>query len=234
MRALPVSITVGDFNGDGHLDFATANISPTVDEPGTVSILLGRGDGTFHAAPEVGVGGCVLSPSRWATSTVMATWISRLRIVSSARCRSCWGGAMALSTPPQDVGVGGSPQSITVGDFNGDGHLDLATANIGANTVSILLGRGDGTFFLAASEFGVGVQPSSVTVGDFNGDGRQDLATANISPIRDEPGTPCRSCSTPPRGGGERPRDLRPDRIHLHIHSRPHRVPSRVCGDLPL
>ena len=65
-----------------------------------------------------------------------------------------------------------------MGDFNADGRLDLATANIDANTVSILLGQGDGTF-QAAQDFGVGVVPLSVTVGDFNGDGRLDLATAN-------------------------------------------------------
>ena len=42
--------------------------------------------------------------------------------------------------------VGFSPRSITTGDFNGDGHIDLATGNAGANTVSVLLGNGDGTF----------------------------------------------------------------------------------------
>ena len=47
-----------------------------------------------------------------------------------------------------------------------------------ANTVSILLGQGDGTF--ARPEFGVGEGPFSVTAGDFNGDGRPDLATANF------------------------------------------------------
>jgi hypothetical protein len=69
---------------------------------------------------------------------------------------------------------------MTVGDFNGDGHLDLAVANSGANTVSILLGQGDGRF-VAAPEVGVGREPQSVAVGDFNGDGRLDLVTANAN-----------------------------------------------------
>ena len=47
----PFSVTVGDFNGDGRQDLATAN-----EFASTVSILLGRGDGTFQAAPDVGVG----------------------------------------------------------------------------------------------------------------------------------------------------------------------------------
>ncbi len=71
-----------------------------------------------------------------------------------------------------------SAYSVAVGDFNGDGKLDLATANYGSNNVSILLGNGDGTF-QAAVNYGAGSYPISITVGDFNGDGKLDLATAN-------------------------------------------------------
>jgi hypothetical protein len=91
----PNSVAIGDFNGDGRQGLATANSGPSEKFAPTVSILLGRGDGTFQTA--------------------------------------------------LDVRVGGIPLSITVGDFNSDGHQDVATANI-ANSVSILLGRGDGTF----------------------------------------------------------------------------------------
>ena len=42
--------------------------------------------------------------------------------------------------------VGAFPHSVAVGDFNGDGRRDLATANLDTDTVSILLGQGDGTF----------------------------------------------------------------------------------------
>ena len=78
----------------------------------------------------------------------------------------------------RDFQVGAGPASVIGGDFNADGHLDLTTANVFANTVSILLGQGDGTFG-AAQDFGVGRFPESVTGGDFNGDGHLDLATAN-------------------------------------------------------
>jgi hypothetical protein len=79
----------------------------------------------------------------------------------------------------QDFGVGEAPFSVTIGDFNGDGQQDLATASNADHSVSILLGNGDGTFE-PAQDVGVGEVPTSVTVGDFNGDGRQDLATARV------------------------------------------------------
>ena len=78
-----------------------------------------------------------------------------------------------------DFEAGRSPISVAVGDFNGDGVLDLAVAN-GSNYVSVLLGNGDGSF-QAAQSFGSGTGPASVTVGDFNGDGALDLALGNSS-----------------------------------------------------
>ena len=71
--------------------------------------------------------------------------------------------------------VGSSPQTVVVGDFNGDGKLDLAVVNTVSNNVSILLGNGDGTF-QAAKNFSCGSNPSGILVGDFNGDGKLDLA----------------------------------------------------------
>ena len=71
-----------------------------------------------------------------------------------------------------------APQSVAVGDFNGDGKQDLAVANNYSKNVSILLGDGTGNFS-AATNFPVFDQLYSVGVGDFNGDGKQDLATVN-------------------------------------------------------
>ena len=89
----------------------------------------------------------------------------------------------SLSTVPnpalaRDFAVGSKPRSVAVGDFNRDGVQDLAIANAGENTVSVLLGNSDGTF-QAALTFGVGRAPWAVAVGDFNRDGVQDLAVAN-------------------------------------------------------
>ena len=71
--------------------------------------------------------------------------------------------------------VGSNPQTVVVGDFNGDGKLDLAVLNTASNNVSILLGNGDGTF-QSAKTFPCGTNPSGILVGDFNGDGKLDLA----------------------------------------------------------
>src|SRR5216683_1870684 len=78
----------------------------------------------------------------------------------------------------RDFAAQASPSSVAVGDFNADGVPDLAVANTDSNSVSVLLGNGDGTFQTAQSS-AVEIQPSSVAVGDFNADGVPDLAVAN-------------------------------------------------------
>jgi hypothetical protein len=67
-----------------------------------------------------------------------------------------------------------------VGDFNGDCIPDLAVANFGDATVSLLLGTGSGSFG-PQTTFAVGNGPNGIAVADFDGDGRADLAVANFS-----------------------------------------------------
>jgi hypothetical protein len=74
--------------------------------------------------------------------------------------------------------VGFSPRAVTAADFDGDGKVDLATANIDADSISVLAGNGDGTF-RAATDYAVGSRPHAIVSGDFNGDGRIDLAAGN-------------------------------------------------------
>jgi hypothetical protein len=76
------------------------------------------------------------------------------------------------------VTVGSAPASAALGDLNGDGKLDLVTANSGASSVSVLLGTGTGGFS-AAGSYSVGSGPQSVALGDLNGDGKLDAVTAN-------------------------------------------------------
>jgi len=90
------------------------------------------------------------------------------------------GAGIQLSTA-SNFAVGNSPQSVAVGDFNGDGKLDFAAANFNSNSVTVRLGDGTGKGFTTTSTFTVGTNPSSVAVGDFNGDGKLDLAAANFS-----------------------------------------------------
>jgi len=92
------------------------------------------------------------------------------------------GAANGCDTPSLNLAptfpAGTNPQSVAVGDFNGDGKNDLAVANNGSNNVSILLGSGDGSFG-SATNFPAGTNPRAIVVADFNGDGKADLAVVN-------------------------------------------------------
>src|SRR3989442_1041682 len=79
----------------------------------------------------------------------------------------------------RDFAAGRSPDSVAVGDFNGDGKLDLAVANFDSSDVSVLLGNGDGSL-IAGLTFGEGGGTSLVAVAVYKGDGKLDLAVANF------------------------------------------------------
>jgi hypothetical protein len=176
----PSSVAIGDFNGDGRQDFATANQS--VDN---VSIRLGDGSGGFTspASPEISVGSIPV----WVAigdfngdgnHDFAAANLGSANV--SIRLGNGSGGFTSPVTP--EVTVGTNPFSVAIGDFNGDGTQDFATANGGSANISIRIGNGSGGFTSPATpEVTVGTSPNSVAVADFNGDGRQDLATANAA-----------------------------------------------------
>ena len=110
---------------------------------------------------------------------------------------------------PVAVGSGSSsePFSVAVGDFNGDGNLDLAVANFNDSTVTILKGDGAGNFSAATTpRYRLESIRLRIAVGDFNGDGNPDLAVANFSDgtvsvlhALSGPKAPPRLCRSPPR-----------------------------------
>ena len=89
------------------------------------------------------------------------------------------GGTIATKV---DYGTGGAPLSVQIGDLNGDGEPDLATANNNSSTVSVLLGNGNGTF-LTKVDYGTGNLPRSLAIGDLDGDCKPDLAVANFGTV---------------------------------------------------
>ena len=81
--------------------------------------------------------------------------------------------------PLSQVSTGSKPDALALGDFNGDGIPDVAVANSGTQTVSVLRGIGNG-FFAALTTFTTGQSPRAIVTGDFNRDGKLDLAVANF------------------------------------------------------
>jgi hypothetical protein len=177
----PMSVAVGDFNGDGIQDLAVAN------NGSFVTILLGNGNGTFTQAPKSPIM-AGLGPISVAVTDFNKDGNADLAVLneSSQTVTILLGnGNGTFTQAPSSPVTGTDPFSLAVGDFNGDGAPDLAVANMIDNTVTILLGKGDGTFTQAPdSPLPVGINPLSVTVADFNQDGVPDLAIADHNGFR--------------------------------------------------
>ena len=180
----PLVVAVGDFNGDGKSDLAVANAGkPEIGDDGDISILLGNGDGTFQPALNVAAG---KNPFSIAVGDFNAD--DHLDVVVANNGKNPAGGWLAGSVSVLlgngdgtfqthvDYATGAGPDSVAVGDFNGDHALDLAVAARSENVVSVLLGHGDGSFQPHVDYAAGGA--SAVAVADFNQDGKPDLAVA--------------------------------------------------------
>ena len=182
----PTSIVVGDFNGDGWPDLAVLN-QASINIPG-VTVLMGYGAGGFAPAP-TGPATSISNPQAIAVGDFNRDGRSDLAVAGSAcdatlHCASVVtvllgnisNGFNATFSNGTPFSVHGNPLSLVVGDFNGDGNLDLAVGEQFPNAVEVFLGPSVGS---AGVTFPLGPQPDSLAVGDFNGDGVQDLAVVS-------------------------------------------------------
>ncbi len=167
-------VAVGDFNGDGIQDLATANAISL-----NVSVLIGTGGGNFAAATTFAAG---LEPRSIAVGDFNGDGKQDLA-VSNSNSNNV---SVHLGTGTGSFGaatnlpVGTNPWWVVAGDFNGDGIQDLATANQSSNNTSVLLGTGTGSF-AAATNFALSPGSLGLAVGDFNADGLQDLVVTNFT-----------------------------------------------------
>jgi hypothetical protein len=175
----PQTLAVADFNADGIPDIAVACNAGIPGNGDTVSVLLGTGTGTFgtQTAFAAGAGPYSVAVGDFNEDGKPDLAVTN-DVVASATVSVLLGVGGGAFGAPNAFPVVSAPTSVTVGDFNRDGHLDLAVVNENALSVSVLLGDGTGSFG-AQTTFAVGNGPWTVAAGDFNGDGLLDLAVVS-------------------------------------------------------
>jgi Ca2+-binding RTX toxin-like protein len=177
----PTSVAVSDLNADTFADLVMTNYSSGGNN---VSVLLGDGIGSFRAATSFDVG--FLQPVSVAVSDLNADTFPDIVVanqgsnnVSVLLGTGKTGKDSFLDATSFSIGVGLSPRFVAVSDLNADTFPDLAVTNSNANSISVLLGTGTGSFG-TATNFNLGAFPFSAAFGDFNNDGKQDLTTTNL------------------------------------------------------
>jgi hypothetical protein len=169
LQSLPHSARAADFNGDGKPDLVLAS------DTAPLSILLGKGDGTFAAPSNINLSG---NPG-W---VVVGDFNNDGKLDLAAHVGV--GGAVNIllgngdGTFQTPLTFNAPGSQLVAADFNGDGKLDLAVLNDNAVKVDTFFGNGDGTFSAAASN-AFNTNPGNIVAGDFNGDGSPDLALAD-------------------------------------------------------
>lgn len=180
----PRAVRVADFNNDGKPDLAVVNEGQLSTSQGSLSVLLGNGNGSFQPAVTTNFQNSGLGNGNAVSAAVGDLNGDHLLDVAVNTAGPAGPAVEVLlgkgdgSFQPnhQVLSVGQTPLSVAVGDFDHNGALDLVTAN-SQGTLSLLLGNGDGTF-RPRVDMAVGGAPRAVAVGDFNGDGRPDVAVA--------------------------------------------------------
>ena len=167
------SLVAADFNNDGHLDVAAGELSIGAD------IFLGNGDGTFQPATAVGD---PLKPASVAAGDFNRDGHLDLVLADEGKTVTTFlGNGDGTFQAPVTQEVGKGPRSVTVADFNGDGAVDIAVTIIEAGGVTVMYGRGDGTFPLLRQFSAGGGNAGSfgIASADFNHDRASDLAVVD-------------------------------------------------------
>jgi Bacterial Ig-like domain (group 3)/FG-GAP-like repeat len=178
-------LATGDFSGDGKADVLT--IEQVTSNGNTVPVLaMLPGDGSGN------LGGAVTSPINLTPTSLVAAKMyadTALDVVLAGRST---GGLSILSVlrnqgngtfaGEQDYSLPAGATSLAVGDFNGDGIMDVAvgvsTGSSGTSGVYVLLGQANGTLATPV-QIDTSVNPVSIAAGDLTGAGRADLIIAD-------------------------------------------------------
>jgi hypothetical protein len=172
-------LAVGDFNNDGKPDLIGINSGS-----GNVSVLLGKGDGTFGFAMNSPAGNVGIAGGLAVGDFNQDGKLDAVALTSSG-FSVLLGNGDGTFQMPLISGFGLNPTFVAASDMNGDGKLDLVITNSsGANgspdTVSVLLGKGDGTFQTPITvNAGNGI--TWLLVSDINADGKPDVVIGNSS-----------------------------------------------------
>ena len=173
----PTSLTSVDLNGDGAADLAATSEGAGNNGPSDLSVLFGRGDGTFESPVTYPVGSSpqfvVASDLNDDGSPDLAT--ANFGDDTASVLLNRGDGTLGTAT---EFATGSEPYAIAAADFDGDGRTDLVTADSKGDAVSVLLGAGDGTFG-PPEAYAAGTAPGFVGASDLNADGKPDVVTAN-------------------------------------------------------
>ncbi len=172
----PHGVVLADFNGDHAPDIAVTN-----EGSNNVGVFLNNGDGTFAAMKTFGVASEPYSLAPADFNGDGKTDLAVTGYYNSVISILIGKGDGAFKTYT-DVPTGTAPAVVLAHDFNGDGNIDLAAIdynNGNTGSVSILLGKGDGTFG-THTDYATGTGPAGMTIGRFNDDKFVDLAVTNL------------------------------------------------------